>query len=166
MDYIKNTVLPETNKYVSVEISLQEFFVFLGCLFFMACHPFDGRREVWWSREPIPAREGAPFCLNNYITRNRFKEIMRSIRYTSKPQPAYEDKFHDVREMQDAWNLHMETNYSPAWWNCLDESMNIFLNKYCPGFMIVPLKPHEEGNEYHTICDGDLEKGNPIMWHI
>jgi hypothetical protein len=68
--------------------------------------------------------------------------------------------------MQDAWNLHMETNYSPAWWNCLDELMNIFLNKYCPGFMIVPRKPHEEGNEYHTICDGDLEKGNPIMWHV
>ena len=68
--------------------------------------------------------------------------------------------------MQDAWNNHMETNYSPGWWNCLDESMNIYLNKYCPGFMIVPRKPHEEGNEYHTICDGDLGKGNPIMWHV
>jgi hypothetical protein len=33
MDYLKNTVLPETNKYVSQEITLQEFFVFLGCLF-------------------------------------------------------------------------------------------------------------------------------------
>lgn len=166
MDYLKNTVLPETNKYVSQEITLQEFFVFLGCLFFMACHPFDGKRDVWWSKDPISPKHGAPFRLNDYISRNRFKEIMQSIRYTNKPQPAYPDKFHDVREMQDAWNNHMETNYSPGWWNCLDESMNIYLNKYCPGFMIVPRKPHEEGNEYHTICDGDVGKGNPIMWHV
>ena len=32
--------------------------------------------------------------------------------------------------------------------------------------MIVPRKPHEEGYKYHTICDGDLETGNPIMWHV
>jgi hypothetical protein len=89
MDYIQNVLLPETNKYVSVEISLRGFFVFLGCLFFMACHPVDGERDVWWSKESISPKAGAPFRLNNYITRNRFKEIMRSIRYTSKPQPAY-----------------------------------------------------------------------------
>ena len=132
----------------------------------MVCHPGVLDRELWWSKEPISPRDGAPFCLNDYISRNRFRDIMGSIRYTKRPQPTYLDKFHDISEMQDAWNEHMLNNYSPGWWNCLDESMNIYLNKYCPGYMIVPRKLHEEGNEYHTICDGNLEKGNPIMLHV
>jgi hypothetical protein len=37
--------------------------------------------------------------------------------------------------------------------------MNTWLNKYCPGFMVVPRKPHPYGNEYHSITDGD--KGTP-----
>jgi hypothetical protein len=46
----------------------------------------------------------------------------------------------------------------------LYESMNTWLNKYCPGFMVVPQKPHPYGNEYHSIADGD--KGYPIMWRV
>ena len=107
IDYIKNTILPETNKYLLEEVSLQEFFVFLGCLFFMACHPGVRDRELWWSKEPISQMDGASFCLNDYITYNRFRDIMGSIHYTKQPQPTYPDKFHDVREMQDAWNEHM-----------------------------------------------------------
>jgi hypothetical protein len=44
--------------------------------------------------------------------------------------------------------------------------MAFWLNKFCPGFMCVPWKPHEFGNEYHTICDGLLGGGNgrPILW--
>ena len=43
--------------------------------------------------------------------------------------------------------------------------MAIWLNKYCPGFMFVPRKPHPFGNEYHTICDGSLEgESRPILW--
>ncbi|KAL3802284.1 hypothetical protein ACHAWO_002132 [Cyclotella atomus] len=30
--------------------------------------------------------------------------------------------------------------------------------------MVVPRKPHEKGNEYHTICDGD--EGRPILWRM
>ncbi len=42
--------------------------------------------------------------------------------------------------------------------------MNTWLNKYCPGFMVVPCKPHPFGNKYHMIADGD--KGYPIMWRM
>ncbi len=33
--------------------------------------------------------------------------------------------------------------------------------------MCIPRKPNLFRNEYHTICDGDLEEGTntPIMWH-
>ena len=47
--------------------------------------------------------------------------------------------------------------------------MNIFLDKFCPGFMCVTRKPHPFGNEYHSITDGATEKGlegKPIMWRV
>ena len=58
----------------------------------------------------------------------------------------------------------MQKKYCPSWLNCLDESMNTWLDKYCPGFMCVPRKPHPFGNEYHSIADGD--GGKPIMWRV
>ncbi len=42
--------------------------------------------------------------------------------------------------------------------------MNVWLNKFCPGFKSLPCKPHPLGNEYHSIADGD--KGHFIMWRI
>jgi hypothetical protein len=57
--------------------------------------------------------------------------------------------------MEAAFNHHMAANYSPGWLSCLDESMNEWMNKFSPGFMHVPRKPHPFGNEYHTVCDGD-----------
>jgi hypothetical protein len=42
--------------------------------------------------------------------------------------------------------------------------MNSWLNKFCPGFMSLPRKPHPFGNEYHSIVNGD--RGKPIMWQI
>jgi len=93
---------------------------------------------------------------------------MQAIRYTDRPQPEYLDRFHDIRQMQDEWNAHMETQYFTGWFNCLDESMQMHLNPYVPGRMCVPRKPTPFGNEYHTICDGDLEgtTGTRIMWHV
>ncbi len=32
------------------------------------------------------------------------------------------------------------------------------------GWMCVPRKPHPYGNEYHTICNGDLKSGTSIMF--
>ena len=110
--------------------------------------------------------KGAPFRLNAYITLRRFTAITSAMRYTSIDPPPFLDRFHEVREMIDAFNTNYsgDDGYSPSWLNCLDESMNSFLNKFCPGFMSVPRKPHPLGNEYHSICDGD--GGKPIMWRI
>ncbi len=44
--------------------------------------------------------------------------------------------------------------------------MQMCLNPYVPGWMVVPWKPHPFGNEYHTICDGEFGLGNLIMWHV
>ena len=164
--YLIDVVIPESNKHLAMPMTLKEFFVFLGAIFFMGCHPGVPNRDMWWSKKDISYEEGAPFRMNDFISITRFKAIMGALRYTDKPQPGYLDKFHDIRQMQEAWNKHMDDSYCPGWWSCLDESMNIFQNQYCPGWMVVPRKPHPFGNEYHSVCDGDLEKGSPIMWHV
>ena len=66
--------------------------------------------------------------------------------------------------MLNKFNEHYLENYTTSWISCLNESMNSFLNKFCPGFMSVPRKPHPLGNEYHSIADGD--EGYPVMYRI
>ena len=68
--------------------------------------------------------------------------------------------------MIEVFNEHYAREYSPAWISCLDESMNSWLNKICPGFMVCPQKPWPFGNEYHSIADRDENWHNPIMWRI
>ena len=86
------------------------------------------------------------------------------MRFTNKPSPSFLDRFNDVRQIINNFNDHYLENYTPSWLSCLDESMNYFLDKFCPGFMSVPQEPHPLGNEYHSIEDGD--EGNPVMYWI
>ncbi len=164
-ELLVNVVIPMTNKELSNKMSLQKFYVFLGCIFFMACYDGITDWDLWWSLKPVDMFDEAPFRLNAYMTRNRFKEIIQSIRYTDKVAPLFFiDCFHKVRQMIDAFNDHYVKGYRPSWLNCINELMNIWLNKFCPGFMSLPRKPHPFGNEYHSIADGD--GGKPIMWRV
>ena len=69
-----------------------------------------------------------------------------------------------MRQMLNKFNEHYLENYTHSWISCLDESMNSFLEKFCPEFMSVPRKPHPLGNEYHIIADGD--EGYTVMYRI
>jgi hypothetical protein len=44
--------------------------------------------------------------------------------------------------------------------------MSSWGNKFAPGFMCVPQKPHPQGNEYHSIADADKDRTKPIMWRV
>ena len=52
----------------------------------------------------------------------------------------------------EAFNKKMKDLFDPSWLTCLNESMVVFTNAYCPGWMNVKRKPHPFGNEYHTIA--------------
>ena len=160
--FIKGVMIPATNEHLEENLTLHEFYVWLGCRFFMACYEGVSTVRDWWSNEPVSMWEGAPFRLNDFIDAGHFLNITQVLRYTNKPPPNFVDRFYDMRQLQDEFNSHYKENYSPSWLSCLDESMNSWHNKYCPGFMVVPWKPHPYGNEYHTIADGD--QGKPIMW--
>jgi hypothetical protein len=162
-----DVILPQTNQNLGMPINLQEFYVLLGCIFYMACFLGIGDRNQWWSSAPIDQFQGAPFWLNAYMSKTRFADITGAIRYTDKAEPLlFVDSFHEVCQMIEVFNEHCEREYSPAWISCLDESMNSWLNKFCPGFMVCPRKPWPFGNEYHSIADGDENGHNPIMWRI
>ena len=168
--FIQDVVLPATNVFLTDEMTMGEFYKWLGCHFFMACFQGIKDRNDWWSTAPIDMFSGAPFRLNEFMTKRRFLEITAAIVFTDVPPPTlaeggFVDRFHDIRKLIDAWNDHMAAEYNPSWLNCLDESMNSWLSKFCPGFMCVPRKPHPFGNEYHAIADGD-GLGKPILWRM
>ena len=66
--------------------------------------------------------------------------------------------------MQDWWNNQYAMEYSTSYYNCLDESMNRWLNQYCPGWMCASCKQHHFGNEYHTIVDKN--DGIAMVWQV
>ena len=106
----------------------------------------------FWSNKHVNIFEGAPFRLNNFMTRNRFEKILNNITYTNHEPPAFRDRFWEIRQMVDEWNANMDINFSPSWKNCLDESMSKWLNEYtCPGFIFVHRKPWPFGNGWHDI---------------
>jgi hypothetical protein len=80
------------------------------------------------------------------MSRTRFKTILSALRFTDKAPPRQKDGFWEIRQLIDAWNENMDVNFRSSWITCLDESMMVWLNQYCRGFMYVPRKPHPCAN--------------------
>ena len=160
--WVRDVLIPATNEEISGDdITLKEFYVYLGCHFFMACFEGISDRRLWWSPKPVSIREGSPFRLQKYMALHRFISITSAMRFTNNPSPLFLDVFHYVRQMINSFNEHYLENYTPSWLSYLDESMNSFLDKFYPGFMSFPRKLHPLGKEYHSIAD--VDEGNPVM---
>ena len=75
-EFIKTVVIPATNQHKEGEqLTLNEFYVWLGCRFFMACFIGEYNAQAWWSSKPVSLWEGAPHRLNEFIDRERFEGI-------------------------------------------------------------------------------------------
>ncbi len=80
-EYIIKILIPSTNKHIKGDLmTLHEFYIVLGCRFFMACFYGISDYRLWWSKKPINTFEGAPFRLNKFITHSRFSAITEAIR--------------------------------------------------------------------------------------
>ena len=96
-----------TNKYIEgPNMNLQDFYVCLGCHFFMAGFEGIEKNKMWWSEKTIDMFEGAPFRLSEYMSGWRFQNISAAISHTNIESPAFLDRFHDVRQIIDAFNEH------------------------------------------------------------
>lgn len=151
-------VIEETNKNLAKqnksEITYGEFLLFIGLQLFMSTLTGFSRND-FWSSAPIGLSQGAPYRLNEFMSKSRFDSIMECLGFTNESPPIYEDKYWEVRKMLSLWNQNMTDVFSPGWITCLDESMSIWFNKWtCPGWVYCPRKPHPFGNEYHDIACG------------
>ena len=154
--WVRDVLIPATNEEISrKDINLKEFYVYLGCHFFMAYFEGISDRILGWSPKLVSIWERSPFRLQKYMALQCFTSITSVMRFTNNPSPSFLDRFHDVRHMLNRFNEHYLEKYNPSWLSCLNESMKSFLDKFCPGFMSVPRKPNRLGNEYHIIAYGD-----------
>jgi len=113
---------------------------------------YCGYRNSFWSMSEISPFYGAPFRVNKIMSRYRYDSIVAALQFTNKDPPTtYQDMFWEVWDIVEAWNNNMETNFSPSWISCLDESMSKWLLKYtCPGYMCVPRKPWRDDVYVHV----------------
>jgi hypothetical protein len=96
----------------------------------MVCYQGIPEWELWWSTKPIDMFNGAPFCLNSFMSYSRFKEILKAIHYTDKEEPLF------FINMINPFNDHYAMGYKPLWLNSIDKLMkNSWLDKFFPGFM-------------------------------
>ena len=153
--YLHEVLIPETNKKLQRPVDLPELLRFIGLLFLMYTARVGCNIRAWFEETEPSKFEGAPFRLQEYMSRSRFEEILRSLTYTNNTKPQYKDKFWQIRQLLSEWNLNMNEFFSPSWVSCLDESMSPWTSRWtCPGWTFVPRKPHPFGNEYHTIACG------------
>ena len=65
---VRGVLIPATNEEISGDdITLLDFYVFLGCHIFMAYFEGISDRRLWWSPKPVSIREGPPFRLQKYM---------------------------------------------------------------------------------------------------
>ena len=149
--WVKDVLIPETNKGLRDEMCYGEFLQFMGILLKISTTVGHDRRS-FWSKYSEDTRN-TPFKLNDVMSKGRFESILNQLKFTSNPCPTYRDRFWEIRQMIHEWNKNMDDQFISSWCTCLDESMSKWLNQFtCPGFMVVPRKPWRCGNEYHTIC--------------
>ncbi len=89
--FIVDVAISAANNKLEKPMTLQEFYTWLGCQFFMACFEGVTDRKDWWSGKPILKQSGAPFQLNEYFKKSHFLQITSAITYTDKDPPAFVD---------------------------------------------------------------------------
>ena len=94
--WILEAVIPSTNNQLGEKLlSYGELLRWIGLWILMLM--VDGsNHQSFWSNKHVNIFEGAPFQLNNFMTRNRFEKILNNIMYTNHEPPAFHDCFWEI----------------------------------------------------------------------
>ena len=88
------------------------------------------QRKDFWKNGKVDCRfGGAPFTVNDLMSAQRFEFITRTLKYFTEDMLPYQDKFHPICELQDAFNENMKAVFIPSYMVCLDESMPKWLSQ-------------------------------------
>ena len=161
-NFLQEVMIPTMNWKLSNAVSYGELLSWIGLWILMSMVDGSDHWSFWSSRD-VNIYEGALFRLMQFMSQNRFEEILGAMSYTDKSAPELLDIFWEVRGLISAWNANMEVEFLPSWINAIDESMSKWLNEYtCPGFMYIPRKPWKFGNEWHDpgCCSSD------VIWSV
>ena len=118
MDYIKCTILPGMKQLLTEgdpNVSEHELIKWLGVWLVIGFYEGNWGRQYWWSKDDIKIVRGSPFCLNDYIRRVRFEQILTWLKYTDEDPPHSVDRFLHVLNLLEAWDSNMSTNFIPGW---------------------------------------------------
>ncbi|KAL7464846.1 hypothetical protein ACHAXS_005174 [Conticribra weissflogii] len=105
--YFWEVLILQTNKSLKGEdLSLSEFYIWLGINLLMGCYGCFSDQCYWWSSNPIHKFGGAPFCNTKWMLFKQFDAINAAMRFTDDDSPGFEDKFHKVSKMIKLFNDH------------------------------------------------------------
>ena len=154
MYYIKDVVIPETNKRLKLDMNLSEYFCVISCNLIMACYVGHSVRD-FFLKDPITPHKCAPILLNHSISRRHLEKITQVKFCTNLAIPEFNYTFSKQRQMQEGRNKNTEAHFDPSWVSFLDDSTQEWINRYTwPGWMFAPHKPHPFVKQCHTIvCD-------------
>ena len=96
MEYIKNVVIPGTNKIINSAMNFSEYFRMIICHFIMDCYVGQSVRELFL-KDPITPQKGAPTPLNHIISRRILDKITQVKSYTNLAIPEFNDPFFQQR---------------------------------------------------------------------
>ena len=92
MNYIKDIVIPETNKRLNSDMNLSEYFCVIGCCLIMACFVGHYIRD-FFLKDPINPQKGAPIRLKHIISGRRLEKITQIMSYTNLAIPEFKYTF-------------------------------------------------------------------------
>ena len=129
MEYIKDVVIPETNKHISSAMNLSEYFPMIGCHLIMACYVGHSFRD-FFVKDTITHQKCAPIRLN-YIVSGRFLEnITQVMSYTNLAITDFNDAFFQQRHMQEGRNKNTAAHFDPSWVSVIDDSIQEWIERY------------------------------------
>ena len=114
MEYIKDLLIPDTNKRLNSAMNLSEYFCVIGCRLIIACYVGHSARDLFL-KDPITPQKGAPIRLNHIIYGKRLEKITHVMSYTNISITEFNDPFLKQRQMQEGWNKNVESHFDPSW---------------------------------------------------
>ena len=114
--WVRGVLIPWTNEEITGDdINLQEFYVYLGCQFLMACFEVISDQILWWYPKLVSIQEGAPLRLQKYMSLRQLISINSAMRFKTNPPLSFLDRFHDVRQMTLFGELYCLLAQLPRW---------------------------------------------------